>query len=37
MIALAVLVVTLWTPQNAATTLAEARRLINAGQPAQAI
>jgi len=37
MIVLAVLVVTLWTPQTAATTLAEARRLINAGQPAQAI
>ena len=37
MIVLAVLVVTLWTPQTAATTLAEVRRLINAGQPAQAI
>ena len=37
MIGLAVLVVTLWTPQTGATTLAEARRLINAGQPAQAI
>ena len=37
MIVLAVLVVTLWMPQTAATTLAEARRLINAGQPAQAI
>ena len=37
MIALAVLVVTLATPQTAATTLAEARRLINAGQPAKAI
>jgi tetratricopeptide (TPR) repeat protein len=37
MIVLAVFVVTLWTPQTAATTLAEARRLINAGQPAQAI
>ena len=36
MIVLAVLVVTLWTPQTAAT-LAEARRLINAGQPARAI
>ena len=37
MIVLAVLVATLWTPQTAATTLAEARRLINAGQPTQAI
>ena len=38
MTALAVLVVMLWTPQAAATTtLAEARRLINAGQPARAI
>ena len=37
MIALAVFVVTLWTPQAAAATLAEARRLINAGQPARAI
>jgi tetratricopeptide (TPR) repeat protein len=35
--ALAVLVVMLSTPQAAATTLAEARRLINAGQPVQAI
>jgi tetratricopeptide (TPR) repeat protein len=37
MIALALFVVTLWTPQTAAATLAEARRLINAGQPARAI
>jgi tetratricopeptide (TPR) repeat protein len=37
MIALALMLVTLWTPQAAATTLAEARRLINAGQPARAI
>lgn len=37
MTALAVLVVTLWIPQAAAATLAEARRLINAGQPARAI
>jgi tetratricopeptide (TPR) repeat protein len=37
MTAAVVLVVMLWTPQAAATTLAEARRLINAGQPARAI
>ena len=37
MIALVVFVVALWPPQTAATTLAEARRLINAGQPARAI
>jgi tetratricopeptide (TPR) repeat protein len=37
MTVLAILVVMLWTPQAGATTLAEARRLINAGQPARAI
>lgn len=37
MTALAVLVAMLWTPQAAATALVEARRLINAGQPARAI
>jgi tetratricopeptide (TPR) repeat protein len=38
MIAIGVFVAALWTSQTAATTpLTEARRLINAGQPAQAI
>jgi len=37
MTVLAILVVMLWTPQAGATMLAEARRLINAGQPARAI
>jgi tetratricopeptide (TPR) repeat protein len=37
MTAAVVLAVMLWTAQSAATTLAEARRLINAGQPARAI
>ena len=37
MIPLAVLLVTLWEPQAAAAPLVEARRLINAGQPARAI
>jgi len=37
MTTLTVLVVMLWTPQAALTTLTEARWLINAGQPARAI